>query len=182
MSYMFINRAAEDRRAKSVIAINPDGRTVDAVMVNEDFKLMPPDEYEHLPSDWRPVRAAFRELHTRFKANHPHPVEEGSVMHCLYFTCVRPEVRGRGLMKDMWNETLLAAQEFNYKHIVAEASTREVRDVLHERLGFREIASVDYETWKFEGYPLFRELRQRDPEQYENLWLGMRRIVSDLYV
>lgn len=172
-------RAAEAANPKAVIVLNEDGETVDGVMINEDFRVAPPPEYKMLPSDWRPVRAAFRELHTRFKANYTRPVSEGEILHCLYFTCVRPEMRGEGVMHQLWNETVDVAKDYNYRHLAAEASTQEVRDVLEKSLGFREVASVDYTDWRFEGFTAMEELVQEDPLEWSKLSIGVRNVHSD---
>jgi len=106
-------------------------------------------------------------------------VSEGEILHCLYFTCVRPEMRGEGVMHQLWNETVDVAKDYNYRHLAAEASTQEVRDVLEKSLGFREVASVDYTDWRFEGFTAMEELVQEDPLEWSKLSIGVRNVHSD---
>jgi len=174
-------RAAEATNPKAVVMLSEDEETVDAVMVNEDFRQAPPAEYRMLASDWRPVRACFRELHTRFKGNHTRPITDGEIMHCLYFTCVRPEGRGQGQMKALWSGTVEVAKEYGYRHLVAEASTQEVRDVLHSHLGFKEVAAVDYADWRFEGFTPMEEVVAKDPKEWTRLSMSIRNVPSDMY-
>ncbi len=176
-----MQRAADATNPKGVVVMNEDGETVDAVMVNEDFRMAPPPEYRLLPAEWRPVRACFRELHTRFKANYSRPVAEGEILHCLYFTCVRPEVRGQGLMKALWDETQVVARDYGYKHLVAEAPTREVRSVLEESLGFKEVAAVEYADWRFEGATPTEALALANPVEWSRLSISIRNVFSNMY-
>lgn len=179
--YPFVQRAADATNPKGVVVMNEDGETVDAVMVNEDFRMAPPPEYRMLPAEWRPVRACFRELHTRFKANYSRPVAEGEILHCLYFTCVRPEVRGQGLMKALWDETQVVARDYGYKQLVAEAPTREVRSVLEESLGFKEVAAVEYADWRFEGTTPTEALALANPVEWSRLSISVRNVFSNMY-
>lgn len=206
---MFIDRAAAQKNPLSVVALNVETGKVDGVMVrrfagrraergreqglgrrrisglgpqvNEDWKLIQPSDYRRLPSDWRPVRAVFNELHTRFKATVGKTVEPGEMLHCLYFTCVRPEARQQGVMRALWGETLQVAEDNNFEGVVAEASSKDVRDVLDGQLGFDEVASVEYEKFMFEGTPIFKELVEKDPAQLTKLSIHLRKINSNLY-
>lgn len=113
-------------------------------MINEDFARQPPPEYHALPAaEWRATRSIFKELHTRFNGHHA--AAPGTTLHCLYFTCTRLSARGRGIMQGLWRETIGVAREYSFAHIVAEASREEVRQVLDEKLGFREVAAVRYD-------------------------------------
>lgn len=191
-----------------MIAWNTATGVVDGVMINEDFSMPPPAEYHALPAaEWRATRSIFKELHTRFNGHHV--AEPGTTMHCLYFTCTRLSVRGQGVMQGLWRETIAVARDYSYGHIVAEAGREEVRQVLDEKLGFREVAAVRYDephhhpataavapaaassTGSGSGSgsgsaseaarSVFAKLREVDPVQYTRLSLHLRNVPSDLY-
>lgn len=174
MATCFIERAAFSDNALSVVAITPEGR-VDGVMVNEDVLLATPATYRSaLSDDWRPVRQMFRELHTKFREDYaPTP---GQIMQCLYFTSVRPEARGQGVMKALWAGTIDAARDNGFSHVVAAASREDVRDVLGEHLGFSELASVPFDSYSFGGKRPFAGLPQADPAQFSRLSLHRRKV------
>ena len=66
MAKIFVDRAASQNL--SLVAVDESTEKVHAVMLNEDWKEPPPMAYHSIASEWRPVRAAFNEVHTRFKA------------------------------------------------------------------------------------------------------------------
>jgi len=179
----FIERAAHHKTPLSVIAFNKASGEVDGVMVNEDWLEPPPEAYMALGPEWKPTRGIFRELHTRYNAQSAAPKVEGSAIHTLYFTCVRPAARNLGVMKGLWKSTIEAARDYNFSTILAEAGSEHVRQVLQEHLGFEEMANVDYaEFGKAMKRPEFAELVSANPLEYSRLSLMRRRVPSDLYV
>jgi len=176
LSQMFVQRAAH--KDLSVVAINPETDQVVGVHINEDWKQTPPDAYRDL-HDWRPVRAIFNLLHTRFKANTQHIAEYGKVLHPLYFTCVRPEFQGQGIVSELWHKSLDIAKEMNYTEMVAEGGTKAAEHVLAKKLGFKEVAKVDFADFLFEGQKPFANLPKLG---FDKLSIYQRPIVSDLYV
>jgi len=176
MSQMFVQRAAE--KDLSFVAVNQDTGDVDGVIINEDWKEKQPDAYRGL-LDWAPVRAAFNELHTRFKAAQPR-IEHGKVLHPLYFTCVRPEARNTGIVGKLWNLSVELAQSKNYEVMVAEASSPMTQQILtNSRLGFREIVSVPFSEFKYQGKTIYKDLTK---EGFEKLAIYERPITSNLFI
>ena len=67
-----------------------------------------------------------------------------------------------------------------FSHILAEAGTEDVRQVLTESLGFREVASVPYATFSV-GDTDFASLSKLEPTQFTRLSLMKRAVPSNLY-
>jgi len=175
IAQMFVKRAAE--KDLSLIAYNHREDRVEGVIINEDWKERQPDYYRSL-DEWRPVRAIFNELHTRFKATSSR-IDHGRIMHPLYFTCVRPESRGLMVFSQLWERTLETARARNFEQIVAEGSTPIADAILTQsKLGFREEVSVDFREFLFEGQPLYRHL---GPD-FKKLSMYSRSVASDLYI
>jgi GNAT superfamily N-acetyltransferase len=207
MSAPFIERAAHATPRLSVVALNEATGAVDGVFVNEDWVTPRPAAYrERLTSDWWPVRAGFSELHSRFVQARPGAIERGDTIRCMYFSCVHPRARGQGVMRGLWHSTIDTAREHGFQHLTAQAGSETVRRVLHEQLGFSEVASVRYGVWEYSEEsdsdlsrfhyrnaspqtpraPLrsrvFAELHDRDPAEFDRLSISMRKVPSDLYV
>ncbi|PRP81384.1 hypothetical protein PROFUN_11071 [Planoprotostelium fungivorum] len=174
MSQMFVQRAAH--QDMSLIAYDPDVDEVKGVIINEDWKETPPSDYHQL-MDWRPVRAMFNDLHIRFKATQPR-IEAGRLFHPLYFTCVRPETRNSGIATELWLRSLDIARERNYTDIVCEASAASSVS-LCKKLGFREVAGIDYQNFMFDGKFVFADL---DKKEFDKMTLFQRPITSDLFI
>jgi hypothetical protein len=150
------------------------------VQINEDWKQQPPELYRDL-HDWRPVRAIFNLLHTRFKANSPR-IEYGKVLHPLYFTSVRPEFQKAGVVTELWKKSLELAANMNYTEMVAEGSTEVAEHVLARKLGFKEIANVEFDEFLFEGSKPFSKISPARGGNFKKLSIYQRPIISDLYV
>ena len=75
---------------------------------------------------------------SRYKQIHPRYIERHSVMHPLYFSCVRPEARRQGIMTQMWNKSVEVASDFHFDHVVTEASS-EITGQVCTKLGFKEV-------------------------------------------
>jgi len=176
MSQMFVHRAAD--KDLSFVAFNDETGEVEGVIINEDWKEKQPDAYREL-LDWAPVRAMFNELRTRFKAAHPQ-IEHGKVLHPLYFTCVRPEARNQGIVSQLWQKSVELAQMRNYEKMVAEASSPMTQQILtNSSLGFREVASVPFGDFKFQGKNVFKGITK---DGFEKLAIYERPIVSNLFI
>eukprot|EP01119_Soliformovum_irregulare_P005390 TRINITY_DN17157_c0_g1_i1.p1 TRINITY_DN17157_c0_g1~~TRINITY_DN17157_c0_g1_i1.p1 ORF type:complete len:223 (+),score=47.82 TRINITY_DN17157_c0_g1_i1:80-748(+) len=175
MSGMFVKRAAQ--KDLSFVAINDTTGEIEGVQINEDWKELPPPDYKNL-KDWKPVRAMFNELHTRYKAKSTY-IEPGRIIHGLYFTCVRPESRKRGIVSTLWEKSTEVAQERNYAHMVAEGSNEVTGHLLGSKLGFKEIASVDFSSFLFEGKHPFDNLGS---DGFRRLTIYQRPITSNLFI
>eukprot|EP01114_Cavostelium_apophysatum_P013802 TRINITY_DN3429_c0_g1_i1.p1 TRINITY_DN3429_c0_g1~~TRINITY_DN3429_c0_g1_i1.p1 ORF type:complete len:219 (-),score=32.68 TRINITY_DN3429_c0_g1_i1:53-709(-) len=173
LSQMFVQRAA--KKELSFVAMKGD--EVEGVILNEDWKENPPEYYSSL-EDWRPVRAIFNELHTRFKAASPR-IENGKVLHPLYFTCVRPEMRRHHIVSNLWDRTVKVAQEHNYETIVSEASSPTTEKVLCDKFGFKEVTCVNFQDFQFEGQRIYEPLLKSG---YKKLCILQRSITSDLFI
>jgi len=173
LSQMFVQRAAKSDL--SIVAMTGD--VVQGVIVNEDWKDPPPQYYSEL-EDWRPVRAMFNELHTRFKATQER-IEHGKILHPLYFTCVRPELRRKGIVSALWQKSVALAQERNYDSMASEASTPTGEKLLVGKLGFKEVAHVKFNDFLFEGTKPFSGLER---DGYQKLSIYLRSITSDLFI
>lgn len=183
MSGGFITRASMSKQALSTISVDPVTSAVDGVMICEDWMQHTPPAYLSLPPEWQPTRAIFRELHERFNATPMAPKVEGVALHCLYFTCVQPSSRSAGVMKGLWAHTIEAARDYGFQYMIAEAGTEKVRQVILNKLGFEEVASVGYEDFgQSAKIPAYVELARADPYMYSRLSLSRRRVPSDLYV
>jgi GNAT superfamily N-acetyltransferase len=180
MAYPFLERSAHSFKPTSVVCFNKSTGEVDGIMLNEDLRAEPPQAYQELAA-WKPVRSIFKTLHMRYLSTGH--ASRGETLQNLYFTCVRPAAQGRGVMKQLWKETISAAQEYNYQNLVASAGSESVRSVLRDHLGFREMASVGYEE---HGNALeiveFQTLPALGAKEYQKLSLLKRKVPSDLYV
>jgi len=170
---MFVQRAA--KKDLSFVAMKDD--VVQGVIINEDWTEAPPEWYSQL-EDWRPVRAIFNELHTRFKATTAR-IEKGKVLHPLYFTSVRPEMRRQKIVSQLWSKSIVVAQERNFDTMVAEASTPTTEKVLCGKLGFKEVVSVNFNDFKFEGKKIYAPLTS---EGFSKLGIYQRSVTSDLFI
>ena len=101
------------------------------------------------------------------------------------------------------------ARENGYTHITAQAGSSTVRRILHEQLGFDEVAAINYGSWEYAEPPLaaaegggaggadehaeaapghgrvskvLAELALRNPAEYDRLSISIRRVPSNLYV
>ena len=100
------------------------------------------------------------------------------------------------------------ARENGYTHVTAQAGSSTVRRILHEQLGFDEVASVNYSSWEYAEPPVaaaegeggdgahadaapghggrvskvLAELALRNPAEYDRLSISIRRVPSNLYV
>jgi GNAT superfamily N-acetyltransferase len=174
MSQMFVERAAESDL--SIVAFNEAKNRIEGVMINEDWKELPPSFYRQL-RDWRPVRAIFNELHIRFKSREPR-IEHGKVLHPLYFSCVHPESRRKGIATNLWNQSVEVAKARNYDTLVAETSVTATERLCH-KLGFKLASSVEYHEFLFEGRKPFAVL---DKNEFQRLSIFKRPITSDLFI
>lgn len=176
----FVARAAASPAALSVVAVNAASGSVEGLMVCDDWARQPPALYRTgLPLEWHATRALFRKLYTAFDASPLAPRGEGATLHCLYFTCVRPQAQGAGVMKALWRATIDAARDAGFESVVASSGSAPVRAVLHEHLGFEEVQAVDFADHAREsGVEQFAGL----PPQFDRLSLNRRRLPSDLYI
>lgn len=104
-------------------------------------------------------------------------------------------------MKGLWHQTVDVAQDegihsappaircagcyaplvfVGFSHILAEAGTEDVRQVLAEHLGFREVEAVQYPSFESSGIS-FAALAKLDPVQFTRLSLMKRSVPSNLY-
>jgi len=177
MAGIFVDRAAEQNL--SIIAVDEDTDRVEAVMLNEDWKEPPPMAFKELSTEWRPVRGAFNEVHTRFKSSQAY-IEPGQMLHTLYFSCVRPDVRGAGVMTTMFNRSIRVAQDNNFREMCADTSSEPVAKVA-QALGFDVSATLSYKEWMYHGENIFAELPKHRAEWYE-LSTHKRKVPSDMYI
>lgn len=109
--------------------------------------------------------------------------------------------------RSLWRATVTKARENNYTHITAQAGSSTVRSILHEQLGFQEVAAVNYATWDYAEPPMdplsedeggiggggsggsggrvskvLAELVLRNPAEYDRLSISIRSVPSNLYV
>jgi len=176
MSGMFVERAAV--KDLSIIAINEETNMVEGIMLNEDWKERKPEQYYQLGEKWRPVRAVFAKVHTMYKSEHPKYIEKNSILHPLYFSCVRPSSRRLGVMKKLWKKSLTLASDYHFETMVASSSSTSGSNVCRS-LGFREISSVPYKSFMYEGKNIFYTLPDIDSE-FEKLSVFERPIATNL--
>ena len=86
----------------------------------------------------------------RFKANHARYIRPDTVLHPLYFSCVRPEWRRQGLVGNLVHHALEVASDHHFDTIVCESSALHT-SLACEQLGFKEVASVEYRSFLYEG-------------------------------
>ena len=180
LSGSFVARAAASTAALSTVAVDAATGAVDGILVADDWLRQPPALYRTaLPAEWHATRALFRRLYTEFDASPLAPRREGSTLHILYFTSVRPAAQGAGVMKALWRATIDVARDAGFESVVASSGSAPVRAVLTEQLGFEEVASVGYKAYaEASGVAEFADL----PAQFDRLSLHRRRIPSDLYI
>jgi len=175
MAKIFVDRAASQNL--SLIAIDEEEK-VHAVMLNEDWKEPPPVAYHSLASEWRPVRAAFNEVHTRFKAQQEF-IQPGQMLHTLYFSCVRPEAAQQGVMGSLFNESISVARDNNFREMCADTSSDGTAK-LANNLGFDNTAALSYRDFFFDGVKVFDELPAQN-DQWTELATHKRKVPSDMY-
>lgn len=83
-------------------------------------------------------------------------------------------------MKGLWLATVDIAQQEGFSHILAESGREDVRQVLADNLGFREVAAVDFSSFNV-GSTSFGSLQKIDPVQFTRLSLMKRAVPSNLY-
>merc|ERR1711907_253635 len=176
MAGLFVERAAQDNL--SLVAVDENNGEVMGVMLNEDWKEVPPKEFRSLGEDWKPTQAIFAAANNQFKASQGH-IARGQMLHTLYFSCVHPDMRRQGLMQNMWQESVAVAQRYNFSEMMAHCSSDKVAR-LAEKLGFEKAASVKYKDFKYEGHEEFAELPEMSTD-YRELGCWKRKVPSDLY-
>ena len=175
MAKIFVDRAASQNL--SLIALDEDEK-VQGVMLNEDWKEPPPIGYHDLAQEWRPVRAAFNEVHTRFKAEQEY-IQPGQMLHTLYFSCVRPEAASQGVMASLFHDSISVARDNNFREMCADTSAEGVAK-LANNLGFDNTAALSYKDFKYNGVNVFSELPAHDDSWLE-LATHKRKVPSDMY-
>jgi hypothetical protein len=56
--------------------------------------------------------------------------------------------------RSLWRGTVSKARENGYTHVTAQAGSSTVRRILHEQLGFDEVASINYSSWEYAEPPI----------------------------
>jgi len=177
MCGMFVERAATQE--KSVVAIDTETQNVEGCIINEDWKDNVPIAYRQLSPLWHPVRAIFHELRTRYKSQQRLRILPGQIFHPLYFTCVVPDARRKGIANGLWHASVDIARSYNYQYMICETSSR-VSEKVCESLGFQMKTSVAYNDWMYQGENIFSELPKLS-NNFQRLSIWERPIPSDLY-
>jgi len=180
MSGLFVERASTHDPLLSVVAIDDASDDVVGVILNEDWKTPFPQAYKELGPRWRPVRAIFNRLQNRYRDANPVHVEPYTILHSLYFTCVHPDHRRKGIVTELLRRSVDMARDNNYQTLLAETSSDYVGKVV-ESLGFRERANVEYNHFLFEGENIFHQLTEYD-KAVNRLSLYSRHIDSGLLI
>jgi len=176
MAGLFVERCSTDKL--SFVVVHDKTDEVQGVMLNEDWKQPPPAEFRQLGEEWKPAQAMFAAANNSFKNSQGH-IASGQMLHCLYFSCVSPEMRRLGLMTDMWQESVDVAQRYNYSEMMAHCSTdRSAR--LAEKLGFEKATAIKYTDFEYAGEKYFSELPQVD-DKFRELACFKRKVPSDMY-
>ncbi|EGC36571.1 hypothetical protein DICPUDRAFT_31630 [Dictyostelium purpureum] len=178
MSHMFIDRAAQ--KDYSLVAINNQDQQVIGCILLEDWKeRQPPTFHTGLDEVWNPVKSIFAQLHQEYKQQHVNNIKFGEVIHALYFTCVTPQNRGKGVAYDMWYHSTDIARAYNFQYMVGETSTRS-GERLCEHIGFTQKAAIPYNKFKYDGERIFSKLPHINTD-FEKLTMWEKKIVSNLY-
>lgn len=80
----------------------------------------------------------FTNFYHRYKARHSRYIQQNSILHPLYFSCIRPELRRQGLISQIFEKSLEIASDYHYDTVVCEASTTQTA-LACAQLGFREV-------------------------------------------
>eukprot|EP01132_Coremiostelium_polycephalum_P003869 gene3869-4822_t len=174
---MFVDRAS--KKDLSIVAFDRNSDEIVGCIINEDWKQKEPEDYKHLDHVWDPVVSIFSELHTQYKKQHPNRIHHGEILHPLYFTCVVPENRGKGIAFEMWNQSVEIARNYNFQYMVCETSSKS-SEKLCDQIGFTPRSIVSYNSWKYKGQNIFSELPVIDPN-FEKLTMWEKKIPSNLY-
>ena len=184
------------------MCLNETSGKVDGACLMEDWLAPRPLAYrgEHLGAEWHPVRAIFAELHNRFMdAVEVPPRERGHMLRVLYFSGVHPDARRSGVIAGLWSAAVDVARANGYTSVTAQASSEATRTMLHDELGFAEVAAVPFADFCVggegggsgsgsgsgsggaRGYSglVFRDLEKRSPNA--RLSIHKRAIPSNLY-
>ncbi|KYQ93150.1 hypothetical protein DLAC_11638 [Tieghemostelium lacteum] len=176
MAGVFVERASH--KDLSLVAIDKNSNEVIGCILNEDWKEKEPQSYYDIDQKWNPVKSIFHELHHRYKDAHPKKINFGEVLHSLYFTCVVPSARGKGVIKDLWNVSYDHARSQNFQYQVCETSSKPAEN-LCDHLGFQPISTVSYNNYRYKGDSIYSGLTV-DPN-FQKLTIWEKKIPSNLY-
>ena len=73
-----------------------------------------------------------------YKARHSRYIQPHEILHPLYFSCIRPELRRQGLIGQLFNKSLEIASDYHFDTVVCESSTTSTA-IACGQLGFREV-------------------------------------------
>ena len=78
-----------------------------------------------------------------YKARHQRYIQPHSILHPLYFSCVKPEYRRQGVASELFKESLNIASDFHFDTVVCESSSASTTAAIGQ-LGFREVGVIEW--------------------------------------
>eukprot|EP00656_Telonema_subtile_P034317 TRINITY_DN38416_c0_g1_i2.p2 TRINITY_DN38416_c0_g1~~TRINITY_DN38416_c0_g1_i2.p2 ORF type:complete len:225 (-),score=60.62 TRINITY_DN38416_c0_g1_i2:114-788(-) len=176
MTAPFVERCSDDKLSFVVVDSNTD--KVKGVLLNEDWKEVPPKEFRHLDDAWKPAQALFASANNQFKSQQGH-IARGQMLHTLYFSCIHPELRRQGMMQQMWQESVEVAQKNNFSELMVHC-TSDAAESLAGKLGFQRQNVVKFSEFGYDGQKPFMDLPEMN-EDFRELACFKRKVPSDLY-
>ena len=156
----------------------PNGDLSEPFSTNSTFRKN--SRYFFVPATGRRLGLLIEHSSYSFKANHARYIRPDTVLHPLYFSCVRPELRRQGVVGNLLHNALEIASDHHFDTIVCESSSEQTTAAC-EQLGFKEVASVEYRSFLYEGENVFYPLPGMN-EDYQKLAILERPIQSGLVV
>jgi len=106
---------------------------------------------------FKPAIDLVEKLETEYLKNKP-KVEKGQILY-VFMSGVRPNYRGGKVARIGFEKNVEAAKRKNYQYAMTECTSR-TSQITAKRLGFKEIVSIDYKDFLYEGKPVFQGLAE----------------------
>ncbi len=150
-------KAVEDQLSQ----IARDVQTGEVVGFTIAQDLFGNDEFLHLINEkvvkFKPAIDLVEKLEAEYLKNKPQ-VTKGQILY-VFMSGVRPRYRGGKMARIGFEKNVTAAKEKNYQLAMTECTSR-TSQVAAMRLGFKEIVSIDYKDYLYEGKPVFQGLAE----------------------
>ena len=142
----------------SMVAKDKDNRKIVAFLINEDFDSPKPDGFENLTPKVIADFALIEALEEDAKANK----KEGERRFHLFLGGTDKEYENRHILSTLINESMKLAKNKNFTSIIAEPTGFATQHII-KKLGFKQINSIEYKKFQFQGKYIFENLEGAVP-------------------
>ena len=142
----------------TVIARERDSGELAGVLLTDDFAQPPRLDHAQLSSRFAPIFSMLEELDEQFRMERT--VLPGECMH-LFMLGVDGRFAGCGIAKAMVAACLENGMQKGYRTAITEA-TGKVSQQVFRKNGFVERFTVSYRDFRYEGKPVFSDIREHD--------------------